>query len=377
MSEAPVLLREIAPPLADAVSWWRYLASAEPEVLRAILRRPAATPVARVRVGRPEGDVDLFLKLENYNITGSSKDRTARGMVNDLLVQGRLQPGDEIVESTSGNLGVALTLAARAYGFTFRAVVDPTLSPRAGALMTMLGARIEVVSEADASGGFLNARLARVAQLCAEDPTRVWSNQYESLANVEAHYHGTAKELFDQLQEPVDLVVAPISTGGTLAGVGRRARECHPTTGVVAADSVGSVALGGVPRPRLLTGIGSGRRSRLLDVIDIDDRVLVSDVLAVSLCRLLADRLGLRLGGSSGAAVAACLIAAGERGVSTVACICPDGGDRYGHSVYDEGWRLRHGLDQPSIELPDELSFVGWIAAPWTLMEGWEDGSDA
>lgn len=372
-----MLLREIAPPLAETVSWWRYLASAEPEVLRAMLRRPAVTPIACVRVGTPGDELDLFLKLENYNITGSSKDRTACGMVDDLLVQGRLWPGCELVESTSGNLGVALALAARAHGFVFRAVVDPMLSPQARALMTMLGARIEVVSETDDAGGYLGARLTRVAQLCADEPARVWPDQYESPANVEAHYQGTAKELFDQLPKPIDLVVAPISTGGTLAGVVRRAREQDAAPGIVAADSVGSVALGGVLGPRLLTGIGSAQRSRLLDASDVDERVLVSDALAVSVCRMFADRVGLRLGGSSGAAVAAGIVAAGKRGASAVACVCPDGGDRYGHSVYDDGWRLRHGLGHPSVVLPDEFRFAGWTAAPWTDMEERNDEPDA
>jgi N-(2-amino-2-carboxyethyl)-L-glutamate synthase len=361
--ESSALLGEMAAPLAGSLSWWRYLASADPAVLRVMLQRPVVTPIAQVRVEAVGGVVELYLKLESYNITGSSKDRTARGLVDELLGQRRLLPGCEVVESTSGNLGVALALAARAHGFTFRAVVDPTLSPRIGALMRMLGARLDVVSGADAAGGHLVARIERVERLCADDPARVWPNQYESVANVDAHYRGTGAELFDQLPSTVELVAAPVSTGGTLAGVGRRARERD--LDVVAADSVGSVALGGTPGCRLLTGIGSARRSRLLTDDDVDDCILVPDAVAVSVCRLLSDRLGVALGGSSGAVVAACVIAAIERGATVGACICPDGGDRYGHSIYDDAWCLGHGLGASSPAPLVDVSFEGWIGEPW------------
>lgn len=126
---------------------------------------------------------------------------------------------------------------------------------------------------------------------------------------------------------------------------------------------------GGTRGPRLLTGIGSARRSRLLADVDVDDCVLVPDALAVAVCRLLSDRLGLRLGGSSGAVIAASVITASKRQATTVACICPDGGDRYSHSIYDAGWRVHHNLDDASADPLIDVSFRGWSGERWTGLE--------
>jgi 2,3-diaminopropionate biosynthesis protein SbnA len=319
--------------------------------LQALISGIGNTPVVRLETQGDCGDRPLFLKLEGESPGGSVKDRTAAGLVDDLERRGVLSPESVIVESTSGNLGVALAFIARAKGYRFHAVLDPKASHATVRTIRALGASLELVEEADESGGYLLARLRRVHELCAEWPGAVWTNQYANPANPRAHFTGTGPEIVAQMEGKLDAVVVPVSTGGTLAGIARYLRATSPQTEVVAVDSRGSVALGGEPGPRLLTGIGAARHSEfLLDTSLCDRAVLVDDARAIAFCRFVAEHTGLALGGSSGAVLvgAATLLAEGRRG--RIVCLCPDYADRYATTLYDDDWLERHG-----IELDDEL----------------------
>ena len=322
-----------------------------PHELEGLLGAIGNTPIARLDVRSDGDDHSLFLKLEGENPGGSVKDRTAAALVDDLERRGLVSPDSVVVESTSGNLGVALALITRAKGYRFHAVLDPKASRTSVETIRALGASFEVVEEADASGGYLLARLRRVRELCEEWDDAVWTNQYANSANPRAHFTGTGPEIFRQMEGRVGTVVVPVSTGGTLGGIGRFLRAESPETELVAVDSRGSVALGGEPGPRLLTGIGAARRSEfLLDARLYDQAVLVEDASAIAFCRFVADRTGVALGGSSGAVLAAAagLIAEGRR--ERIVCLCPDYGDRYAATIYDDAWLEQHG-----IELRDEL----------------------
>jgi N-(2-amino-2-carboxyethyl)-L-glutamate synthase len=304
------------------------------------------TPLIPVALGISGRSRVVHLKLEGANPCGSLKDRTALSLVDDLEGRGVLERGSVLVESTSGNLGVALAWLARSRGYPFVAVIDPKTTPENVARLRRLGARLEVVDTPDAAGGYLLTRIERVRQLCASSSEYVWPDQYANPANPRAHEEGTAPELLGQLGGELDAVLVPVSTGGTLAGIARFLRRESPCTRIVAVDAHGSTALGGVPGPRLLTGIGAGKRSSFVTPALYDELVLVHDAAAFACCRALAEGAGIEIGGSSGATLAACAcLLARDLDLERVACICPDGGQGYRSTIYSESWLARNGVE--------------------------------
>ncbi len=302
----------------------------------------------------------VHLKLEGENPCGSIKDRTALSLVTDLERHGGLTAESTLIESTSGNMGVALAFIARARRHPFVAVVDPKVTSENLARMRALGARMEMVDEADPTGAYLASRLRRVRELCAASPRLVWTDQYANPANPRAHYLGTGPEIRRQMPGGVEAIFLPVSTGGTLAGVGRYFRETSPSTRVIGVDALGSVVFGGPPGPRRLTGIGSSRRSRFVADHLHDGHILVDDEDAFGCCLMLAAATGIRVGGSGGAALAACaryLHARPEAGA--VACVCPDHGDGYATSIFSEAWRRGQGLRTEPVAWIEDIAIAG------------------
>ncbi|MEU5583207.1 cysteine synthase family protein [Streptomyces huasconensis] len=290
------------------------------------------TPLLPVRVPLPGRSLRLWLKLESLGPYGSIKARTAEALLDALEEAGRLRPGNRVVESTSGNLGIALAGLCASRGYRCTLVVEPS-TPRASvALMTEYGADVVTVPE-QPSGRTLDARLAAVHDILRRDGTAVWTDQYGSSANPRVHTTGTAVELAGAAPDAgFDTVAVAVSTGGTLAGVADYFRAHRPTTRIIAVDAVGSAALGGAAahRPDKLAGFGSGRASRFVARHHWDRRVRIRDLDAVAACARIRDRTGLSLGGSAGASVlAAVMDAAGRPATADAACLCPDGGDKY------------------------------------------------
>lgn len=326
--------------------------TAAPRTWDEFVSRLGETPIVPVRVsvrGRPH---EVLLKLEGHNPYGSIKDRTAYGLLASAEARAGRDHGLTIVESTSGNLGVALAALCRLRGHDFIAVIDPKVQTRNLDLMGHLGARVELVTDADENGNYLAARLRRVRELLAEHPERRWTDQYGNVANPLAHARQTGPEILAQTGG-TDVVFTPVSTGGIAAGICTYFRRVSPATRVVAVDVAGSVAIGGESGPRCLTGIGANVRSRFLwrgapvpIRPEIDDKAWVPDADAVAMCRKLRDETGLEVGGSSGAAIAACLDYLRVHPHTTrPVCVCPDGGWKYWDSVYDESWAEQSDLD--------------------------------
>lgn len=302
-----------------------------------------ATPLVRLDRCFPDPDVEVIAKLELLNPGGSVKDRPARHIVEEGLRSGRIGPGTHLVESTSGNLGIALAMIGRVHGLPFTAVVDPKIAPANLCVLRRLGAEISVVDEPDEHGGYLEARIRRVHELLDALPGAFWVNQYASELNWQAHYHLTAGEILADLDAPVDYLVAAVSTTGTILGLARRLRGDMPDVCVVAVDAVGSVVLGGPPGARALPGIGASRVPELLDREAIDEVVHVDDRDAALGCRRLAASEGVLAGGSSGSVVAAIerLLARVAR-PARILTLLPDRGERYLDLVYDDAWLSRH-----------------------------------
>jgi cysteine synthase A len=287
----------------------------------------------------------LLLKLESHGDHGSVKGRTAQALWAD--VADRVTPGVGLIESTSGNLGVALAAVAASYHVPFTAVMDLRSSAVLVEAVRAHGAEVVMIDEPDGAGGYLLSRLSYVEQRLRAEPRLVWPNQYRNPASPQVHRETTAPELWEQSsRRPMSVVVA-VSTGGTLAGFRDFVRSARPDWELVAMDVVGSAALGGAVSQRMLPGIGASRPSEFLPHGHRPAlRVPESD--AVHACLWLEATTGVGVGASSGAAIAAAMrLFRAVPARETVACLCPDGADRYQDTVYDPRWRRRQAITGP------------------------------
>ncbi|MCH0538720.1 2,3-diaminopropionate biosynthesis protein SbnA [Streptomyces sp. MUM 203J] len=292
------------------------------------------TPMVHLRRLFPTGP-QVFAKLELLNPAGSVKDRTARHIIETGVREGLLHPGAHIVESTSGNFGVALAMMSRIHGLRLTLVVDPHITASNLGILKSYGAQVEMVEEA-AEGGYLPARIARVKKILAADRSAVWINQYANSLGPEAHYRGTAEEIVRDLPRSPDYLVVAVSTTGTLNGLARRLKERSEGLQVVAVDAVGSIVFGNPPGPRRLPGIGSSRVPELLDKALIDRVVEVTDRESIEACHDLLSKEAIFAGGSSGSVIAAIQkIVPSIPPTSSVVTLFPDRGDRYIDLVYD------------------------------------------
>ncbi|KJK51705.1 cysteine synthase [Lentzea aerocolonigenes] len=285
----------------------------------------------------------LYLKVEGLNLTGSVKLKTAASMVAAAEADGRLGPDSVLVESSSGNLGLALGAIAAASGHRFVCVTDIRCNPATVKLLRAMGTEVVVLSTPDRNGGFLAGRIAHVRQLCASDDRYLWLNQYENEANWMAHRDLTAAEVAAQFPG-LDVLFAGAGTGGTLTGCVKFFQDKAPEVRVVAVDAVGSVSFGGQPGPRLIPGLGTSTRPPLLDPELPADVVHVSEQDTVRYCRMLAAK-GFLFGGSTGTVVAGAMDWLSRHdpdGRLTAVVISPDLAERYVDTVYDDNWVSEH-----------------------------------
>jgi N-(2-amino-2-carboxyethyl)-L-glutamate synthase len=298
------------------------------------------TPMIPVNV-----DIDgrirrINLKLEGFNKFGSIKDRTAAALIDSVRSSVGLSSSLEIVESSSGNLAIAMAGRCAELGIRFRAVIDPKTPPRTVDYLLHFGATVELVDRPDKRGGYLLSRLARIRELMADDVVRrAWTNQYGNLANPYAHEYGTAPEIVRQAGRDFDAIFVAVSTGGTLAGIARYLRRVRPHVRIVAVDAAGSVVFGGPSGARRLTGIGSSQPSAFLRPWMYDHCITISDAEAFAACRALRAACSISVGGSSGAALTACMEDLRHHPeIRHPVVICPDLGCSYQDSIYNDEW---------------------------------------
>jgi N-(2-amino-2-carboxyethyl)-L-glutamate synthase len=286
---------------------------------------------------------NLQLKYEGFNFAGSIKFRVAAAMVAAAEKEGLLGPDTVLVESSSGNSGVALATIAASRDMLFVCVTDPRCNAASIKLMRALGADVRVVAEPHPEDGYLQARLDAVAALCAADDRYLWLNQYANAANWLTHYETTAPEIARQFAR-LDVLFVGVGTGGTAMGCARYFRSVGRPVRVVAIDAVGSVSFGSPAGTRLLPGIGASVRLPLIEPTLLDDVVYVPEIDAVRACRALSRR-GFLVGGSTGSVVAGALDwlrRNDPRNELTSVAIAPDLGERYLDSVYDDDWVRSH-----------------------------------
>ncbi|MEU9194327.1 2,3-diaminopropionate biosynthesis protein SbnA [Streptomyces hundungensis] len=284
-------------------------------------------------------DVPLYLKCEGFNFAGSIKLKAARSMIADAERNGLLTADSVIVESSSGNLGVALSMIAASRGYQFLCVTDTRCNLNTRRLMEAMGARVHTITEPDPEAGFLGARLDHVRQLCASDNRHLWLNQYANPCNWQAHYRSTAPSIAERFPD-LDVLFVGAGTTGTLMGCARYFKDSGRPVTVVAVDSVGSVTFGGPPAPRMIPGLGSGVRPPLLDRSFVDEVVLVPEIDTIRVAHRLAAG-GFLFGGSTGTVVSGALGWLAEHrggGRCTAVAISPDLGERYLDSIYQSNW---------------------------------------
>jgi cysteine synthase A len=286
------------------------------------------TPMLRLRLAGLPDDAHVLAKLEAANPLSSIKDRAALFMLRAAERAGTLRPGGTVIESTSGNTGIALAALAAARGYGCRIVLPDNASRERLLTLRMLGAGIELT---DHTLGFAGC-VERAEELHAETPGSWYAAQHVNADNVRAHYETTGPEIWRDSGGRVDHLVCAVGTGGTLTGVARRLREHNPRLNVVAVEPAGSPLLsGGAPGPHRIPGLNGGFTSPVTDVTLIDEVIAVEDEDAAATTRALAAATGVLVGVSSGAAAYGCLELARRYDLSgaTVVTVFPDSGERY------------------------------------------------
>ncbi|WP_214368722.1 2,3-diaminopropionate biosynthesis protein SbnA [Pseudonocardia sp. H11422] len=280
----------------------------------------------------------LFLKCEGFNFAGSVKLKAANEMVEAAERDGVLTPGSVLVESSSGNLGVALSMIAASKGYRFLCVTDSRCNLSTRLLMEALGARVHTITEPDPISGLLGARMNYIDALCASDDRYVWLNQYTNPNAWKAHYRTTAPAIARQFPQ-LDVLFVGAGTTGTLMGCARYFREWHRPVRIVAVDAVGSVSFGGAPGRRMLPGLGMSVPPPQLDQSYVDEVVRVEEADTIRTCHRLARR-GFLFGGSTGTVVSGAMswLAEHEADDLTAVALAPDLGERYLDTVYQTNW---------------------------------------
>lgn len=270
----------------------------------------------------------LLVKLEYFNPGGSVKDRIALAMIEDAEKKGALAPGGLIIEPTSGNTGIGLAWVSSVKGYRLILTMPETMSIERQNLLKALGAQLVLTPGSEGMKGAI-----RVAEeLKAQNPGSLILQQFENPANPAIHLATTAEEVWNDTDGKVDIFVAGVGTGGTLSGTAKGLKKHNPAIKAVAVEPKGSPVLnGGKPGPHKIQGIGAGFAPKNYDASIVDEVVDVEDNNAIGASRLLAQKEGLLVGISAGAALYAALQEAKkpENEGKTIVALLPDTGERY------------------------------------------------
>jgi cystathionine beta-synthase/cysteine synthase A len=323
------------------------------------------TPVFRLHNLTTPAAGQIAVKLESANPGGSLKDRAAWHIVRSAEQAGLLAPRATIIESSSGNFGVALAMIGAVRGYRVIAVVDPKITPTNRALLEAYGAEVIVVHEQDDSGAYHKTRIALANRLQTEIPGSFRPDQCFNLQNSEAHLRSTGPELARQVGQGLRYVVCSVSTGGQLGGLSRYFSAHRPEVGLVGVDIHGSAVFGGPSHSYLTPGVGLGwTPNNLPDLATLHSVYKLADQDAYDMARTVARREGLLAGVSTGACVLVALSLALTCGPGeVVACLAADRGERYLATAFNDEWLVDHGLD-PRVPSVAEMRWRAARLAP-------------
>jgi cysteine synthase len=296
------------------------------------------TPLVELPRLSPKPDVRIYAKLEGHNPTGSVKDRVAKSMIEAAEAEGAIEPGQTILEPTSGNTGIALAMICRRKGYPLKVVMPDNVTEERTQLLRMYGAEIVYSEGPKGSNGAVE-----VALELAKEPGYYMPYQYGNEANPGAHYNGTAVEILEELDE-VTAFVGGLGTGGTLMGNGRRLKEANPETLIVAAEPKQGELVQG------LRSLDDGFIPPIIDISLLDRKIMVSNRDAIVWTKKLLDEEGVFAGVSAGAIAYIAHRIAGELDSGNVVFLIPDDGWKY----------LSSGVYTKPIEEIENLDSTVW-----------------
>jgi cysteine synthase len=318
------------------------------------------TPLVRLRRLSELTGCEILGKAEFMNPGGSVKDRAALGIITDAEKTGRLKPGATIVEGTAGNTGIGLAVIGRARGYRTVIVIPNNQSPEKMHLLRTLGAEVKAVPEKPYKDP---ENYNHIARRLAEERGWFWANQFDNIANRDAHYRSTGPEIWKQTEGKVGAFVAAVGTGGTLAGVSTYLKEQNPNIQIVCADPYGAAMWSWFTNGNLETndgdsiaeGIGQGRITKNIERIKVDRAYRIPDQAGLTIVYELLRQEGLFVGLSTGINVAGVVRFAKEAGSGqTIVTILCDSGQKYQSTLFNRDWLESNHLN-PDLQLESVL----------------------
>ncbi|VAV93039.1 Cystathionine beta-synthase [hydrothermal vent metagenome] len=313
------------------------------------------TPLIKLERASRDTGCTILGKAEFLNPGGSVKDRAALFIIRDAERRGLLKPGGTIVEGTAGNTGIGLGLVANALGYKTVIVMPETQSQEKKDMLRLCGCDLRLVPAKPYSDP---GNYVRYSQQLAKELNALWANQFDNIANRQAHTEGTGPEIWDQTDGKIDAFTCAVGTGGSLGGISLALKERNKDVKIVLADPMGSALYNYYKHGELKAeggsiteGIGQGRITKNLQDVIIDDAVRIPDDEALTVIFDLLKHEGLCLGGSSGINVAAAIRLAKEMGPGhTIVTLLCDYGTRYMSKIFN-----REFLDERGLPYPDWL----------------------
>lgn len=321
--------------------------------MKTILQTIGNTPLVRLQHISPNPYVNILVKCEFTNPSGSIKDRIVSHIIADAEKNGLLKPGGTIVEGTSGNTGAAVAMIAAIKGYKAILTMPDKVSKEKQDALRAYGAEIVVTPTSaapDSPDHYVNTSI-RIAK---ETPNSFRINQYDNQKNPEAHYLTTGPEIWQQTEGSVDIFIASGSTGGTISGTGRYLKEKNPALKIIMPDPVGSIYYEYFKTKKIpeggscsyfVEGVGEDHIAHAMDFSVVDDIIQFTDKDAFLTARRLAKEEGILAGGSSGANVWAALqVAKTLTKPTTIVTILPDNGIKYLSKCFNDKWMKEKGL---------------------------------